>query len=338
MSAVSIGIIGLGRVSRSHIDAISHVDGCTLGAVSDIDEELARSVGDEFEVPYYTDSDQLLADSSIDAVVVAIPHHLHEPLTVQACNAGKHVLVEKVMATSVASGNAMVDAAAENDVNLMVGQSYRYFPDFRVARERRDEIGTPINLLYTLATKFDSATAPPWWQSEEKTGGLAYPMLGAHTIDFTLWMFEPRDPVSVTATGASHNHDFEGDDDVTITIHFDDGSHATNFLTTNSNELHHDGIIIGTKGGMSWEQPGWDDSRPLGTTPVEAAINGSPIDAELELPHNFAIQMNEFVSSIRNDREPETAGRTVLTQLEVIAAARRAASEDRVVDLEEVRN
>jgi len=337
MSRVSIAIIGLGRVSRTHIDAIRYVESCELAAVADIDEERARTAGEEFDIPYYTDTDEMFAEPTIDAVVVAVPHHLHEPLIVQACEAGKHVLVEKVMATSPQAGQSMVDAAETNDVKLMVGQSYRYFPDFRDARVRRDEIGTPINLLYTLATTLDSETAPSWWQSEEKTGGLAYPMLGSHTVDFTLWMFEPRDPVAVAASGANHNPEFEGDDDVTITIHFEDGSHATNFLTTNSNELHHNGILIGTDGGMRWEQAEWDDSRPFGTTPMEASINGTPVDADAELPHNFAIEMNEFVTAIRNDREPETDGRTVLTQLEVIAAARRAGAEDRVVKLEEIR-
>ena len=64
-----------------------------------------------------------LKDPNIDAVVICFPHNLHEPILVQASNAGKHVLVEKVMATSVAEGQSMVNAAKENNRKLMVARS-----------------------------------------------------------------------------------------------------------------------------------------------------------------------------------------------------------------------
>src|SRR4051795_5660549 len=95
---VKIAIIGLGRIARTHIDALNHwPELCELSAVVDINEDLARAYSEEFNVPYYISVEESLKDPNIDAVVICLPHNLHESVSVQASHAGKHVLVEKVM-------------------------------------------------------------------------------------------------------------------------------------------------------------------------------------------------------------------------------------------------
>jgi predicted dehydrogenase len=241
--------------------------------------------------------------------------------------------VEKVMATSIEEGRRMVEAAAENDVNLMVGQSRRFFPSLREAKDRLDEIGAPLNLQYTFACHFDVETAPAWWQHEEKTGGLVYPMLGAHSIDYTLWMLSDREPVAVYAEGASNNDTFEGDDDATLVIEFDDGTHATNFLSINTSPSVHRGLVVGSEGSISWDQHGDHSGDLVGVASTDLKINGEPLPEESGKPHNFALQMREFVDSIRDGRKPEAPGEEIMTQLRIIDAARRSAMEDRVIEL-----
>lgn len=333
MNQTTIGVVGLGRIARSHIDGIRQSpDRYELGAVVDIREERARTFSEEYDVPYYTSTDEAYADSDIEAVVVCVPHHLHAPLTIEACEAGKHVLVEKVMARSVSEGEEMVEAANENDVNLMVGQSRRFFPALREAYERRTGIGDVTNLLYTFTPYFDVDVAPDWWQSEEKTGGLVYPMLGAHSIDYTLWMLEDKEPVAVYAEGASNNPEFEGHDDVTLLIRFDDGTHATNFLSINDPDPEHRGTIIGEAGSIHWDQTGDHAGELVGVASTDLTINGNTVEVDTDT-HNFAHQMREFVESIQENRDPEPSGAEVLTQLSIIEAAKRSAEEDRIVEL-----
>lgn len=331
---IGLAVVGLGRIARSHIDGIRQWDDCELTAVVDVDEDLARSTSETYGVPYYTDTEEAYSDPDVDAVVICVPHHLHAPLAIDAMEAGNHVLVEKVMATSVEDGERMVAAAADNDVNLMVGQSRRHFPSLKEAKDRIDEIGTPLNLQYTFACHFDADTAPPWWRSEEKTGGLVYPMLGAHSIDYTLWMLADREPVSVYAKGASNNDTFEGDDDATIVIGFDDGTHATNFLSINNSPTKHRGIVIGSDGSISWDQRGDHSGDLVGVATTDLEINGETVTRPDGEPHNFALQMKAFVDAIRDGREPEASGREIMTQLRIIRAAKRSAAEDRVVELE----
>ncbi|WP_338450093.1 Gfo/Idh/MocA family oxidoreductase [Niallia oryzisoli] len=332
---VKIAIIGLGRIARTHIDAIEHFpELCELTAVVDIKEDLAKSYGEEFNVPYYTSVEKCLEDPNVDAVVICLQHDLHEPISVQASNAGKHVLVEKVMATSVEEGLSMVEAAKNNNKKLMVAQSRRYFQAFHEARKHFHKIGKITNSLYNFTCFFDKDIAPQWWQSKEATGGLAYPMLGSHAIDITLWMLDDRDPVSVFASGVSNNPDFEGHDDITIIIGFNDGTQATCFLGTNNRYPKHEGHLIGKEGSIFWSQTG-DHVGLIGTADTDLIVNGERIMTGESIPHNFAIQMKEFVDSIIEDREPLTSGEKIITQLRIIEAAQRSAVEKRVIMLED---
>ncbi|WP_375091204.1 Gfo/Idh/MocA family protein [Peribacillus sp. RS7] len=163
---------------------------CDLSAVVDIKEDLAKAYSEELNVPYYSSVEESLTDPDIDAVIICLPHNLHEPVSVQASDAGKHVLVEKVMATSVAEGLSMVEAAKRNNKKLMVAQSRRYFPAFDEARKHFDKIGKITNSLYNFTCYFDKNIAPPWWQSKEATGGLVYPMLGSQCNRY--YSMDPR--------------------------------------------------------------------------------------------------------------------------------------------------
>ena len=333
---INVAVVGLGRVAHSHIDGIlQSPEQCELAAVVDIDADRARAASERYDAPYYTDTEAAFSDPSVDAVVVCVPHHLHAPVAVEAMEAGKHVLVEKVMATSLEAGERMVAAAEERDVNLMVGQSRRFFPSLREAKDRIEEIGTPLSLEYTFACHFDADTAPPWWRSEKKTGGLVYPMLGSHSIDYTLWMLDDRDPVAVYAAGASTNDVFEGDDEATLVIEFDDGTHATNVLSINTAPSKHRGLVVGAEGSIAWDQQGDHSGELVGVASTDLEINGATVETPEQHPHNFTLQMRSFAESITNEREPEASGREILTQLRLMRAAKRSATDGRRIQLDE---
>lgn len=335
-SRIGVGVIGLGRIAHSHIDAIKECsDMAELVAVADLREDLAQGVAEKHGVSAYTATEELLEDERIQAVVVCLPHDFHAPVSIQAAEAGRHVLVEKVMARSHAEGVRMVEAAQSNGVKLMVGQSRRYFQALQEARRRREEIGHIRNLLYTFACYFDVNTAPQWWRSKDITGGLVYPMLGSHSVDYTLWMMDDRRPVSVFAKGASNNEGFEGDDDVTIVIGFDDGTHATNFLSINNRPVRHEALVVGEEGSIYFTQEG-DHIGLIGTAETDLFVNGEKVMSGDPKPHAFTVQMREFLTSIREDREPSSSGKNVLAQLKVMEGAQLSAREGRVVELVEV--
>lgn len=331
---VKIGVIGLGRISRSHIDGIRSLpDKCDLACVIDVQEPLAQSFSREFGVPYYTSLENALEKCDMDAIVVCLPHNLHEPITVKAANAGKHVLCEKVMATSVREGESMVQAAKANNVKLMIAQSQRFFFGKQEARKRRKEIGKILNMLYIWALYFDENLAPKWWKSKESTGGLIHAMVAPHCLDYTLWMMDDRRVISVYSQGASNKDLFEGDDDATIILGFDDGTHATVYVSINNYPPRHEGLIIGSEGSMCFSHKG-DHDGLIGVAETDLYINGKLIMSGEQKPHNFVVQMDEFVNSILEDRTPVPSGEEILLRLKVIEASLISAKEKRVVYLD----
>lgn len=331
MEKVRIAIIGLGRVSNSHIDAINHwPELCDLKAVVDAQKDLAETAGNKHNVSYFTSVEELIDSNLVDAAIVCLPHHMHRDIANLLMDSGIHILVEKVMATSVEEGISMVSTAEKNNVNLMVGQSRRFFEGSIEAKKRLKELGQISNLLYTLACYFDENSAPKWWKNKGHTGGLVYTMQGSHSIDFTLWIMEGKKPISVYATGISTNNLFEGHDEASITIKFDDGSLATNILSINTNPIIHDCLIVGEKGSMVFKQ-GVGNTDLVGVEGTQLLFNGEMIQDGISEPHNFANQMKEFAASIIENRKPIASGEEVLTQLKIISAAQLSSEKGQVV-------
>ncbi|MBC7323137.1 MAG: Gfo/Idh/MocA family oxidoreductase [Acetomicrobium sp.] len=176
---LGIAVVGCGRIGDTHIDAISqNSDNAYLAAVVDVIPERARSAGERYGVPFYTSLDEAMRHPEIEAVVICLPHSQHLPATAIAARAGRHVLIEKVMARNISEARKMVRVCEENGVTLMVGQSQRYFFGTQEARRRRSEIGRVLHMVYTWTTHFDKNNAPPWWRSVNETGGLIIPMVG----------------------------------------------------------------------------------------------------------------------------------------------------------------
>src|SRR5690606_16105781 len=116
-----IGIIGAGHFGAVHAKAIAEVDGLEIVAACRSDQTALAAFTDRFGGRGYAGWKDLLADSKVDAVVIATPHDLHEEITIAAAEAGKHILLEKPMAPSVTACAAMNAAAGRAGVHLMVG-------------------------------------------------------------------------------------------------------------------------------------------------------------------------------------------------------------------------
>jgi len=137
------GVIGTGAIANDFATALSASERCRIVNVTSF-PGLAQPFADKFAVPRATDSlDELLADPEVQAVYVATPHPLHEKLALAAIAAGKHVLVEKPMATSAEAAARIVEAAKRRGVFLMEAYMYRCHPLMTelVSRLRAGAIG-----------------------------------------------------------------------------------------------------------------------------------------------------------------------------------------------------
>lgn len=179
---VGVGVIGLGRFGRLHALTYAQSPLARLVAVTDVVSERADETGRELGVRAFTDYRYLLDDPEVEAVSIATPGSLHLRPAVEAAAAGKHLLVEKPLATTSGDGQAIVDAADTHRVVLMVGHVFRFAPQCAAVHEALSEghLGTPLAITARLYNPIDEA---------RYVGGSVSPLfhLAIHLIDLCLW-------------------------------------------------------------------------------------------------------------------------------------------------------
>ena len=134
MSVQRVGVVGMGGAGLAFVAALRRHAGFDWVALAEPVDAVRQRCTVEFGVPAYASLAGLLAHPGLDAVIIATPTELHTGQTVEAAEAGKHVLVEKPMAVSMQAGRSMVDAADKAGVTLLVGHSHSH--DLPIRRMR----------------------------------------------------------------------------------------------------------------------------------------------------------------------------------------------------------
>lgn len=194
---VQVAVVGAGIWGTNHLLALTTHPRCAVALVCDRDEDRARQAGERFGCAWTTALDDVAA-SDAEAVTVATPDHLHREPVVTLLRAGKHVLVEKPLATSVADGRAMVAAAEEAGRHLMVDFHARWHPLFMGAKSlvEAGELGPPVMAYARLSDTIWVPTEMLPWSGRSGPEWFLFP----HTMDVVRWLFS-REPVEVTAKG-----------------------------------------------------------------------------------------------------------------------------------------
>ena len=136
---VRVALIGCGRISRNHFDAIKRIEGLELVAVADSDLARAQAVGAEQGVPAFGSLDEMLAAIPSDLVSICTPSGLHPQHGMIAARAGRHVLTEKPMAISLAAADELVQTCDNAGVQLFVVKQNRLNPPIQLLRRAIDK-------------------------------------------------------------------------------------------------------------------------------------------------------------------------------------------------------
>jgi myo-inositol 2-dehydrogenase/D-chiro-inositol 1-dehydrogenase len=184
--ALGVGIIGCGRAAVAlHIPALARIPGLRLSAVCDVDaQRLAQAALANRTVSRHTSYPALIADPSVDVVLVAVPPAQHAEVFVAAVGAGKHVYTEKPLALALKEADRMAAAAAASPGHCTMGfnlRSHRLVCEAR-SHLRAGTLGRPVAMRTTL---IGGPIARPAWQHNPRDGGGAIFELGSHHFD--LW-------------------------------------------------------------------------------------------------------------------------------------------------------
>ncbi|MEE8465330.1 MAG: Gfo/Idh/MocA family oxidoreductase, partial [Dehalococcoidia bacterium] len=289
----------------------------------------------------YSNMEDLLADSRIEAVFVASPNAAHVGHTVQAAKAGKHVLSEKPMATSVDDALTMVRACQTNGVKLGLGFELRFHPAHLLARDLvaqgslgrvrlvqghwgRGERGAPEHLPRTGLRE--------WWEDPKAMGGGSVIMgLGVHVFDLVRFvMGQEINEVTAMTDGQTDSQPLEHI--ASMSLRLDDGTIANISCGRMLPDTLNNFTVYGTDGRFTGTATVWE--ARMGSVEVVSETVNQTESYEYDYLANFVAELSDFHAALKEDREPAATGIDGLRSTEVNSAVIQAAKTGRVVRIE----
>lgn len=320
-SIVNFAILGAGMVAEYHLNAIQECAdlGARLVGVGHYNPARYEEISQQFGVPARS-YDELLADPAVDAVCICTPSGQHAQQAIAAASSGKHVLVEKPMALSLADADAMIAACRENGVQLGVCLQRRAEPLFRRVHDaiHGGDLGEITLGVVTMPYFRDEPyyAQAEWRGTWEMDGGGVLMNQGIHIVDLLLWFL--GDPVAVHAFADSRHRSVEIEDTAGAVLRFGNGAVATITATVATEPgFPHRLEVYGTNGGIQiegesvlrWgladESKGTVEPWPVATEQVDPGMAGDP--RGISTSGHIAI-LKDFIAGIGRGEDPVIDG------------------------------
>jgi myo-inositol 2-dehydrogenase/D-chiro-inositol 1-dehydrogenase len=334
---VTVGLIGAGRMGSFHAETLARrLPEARLGAVADPAPGAAWQLADRLGCPQAcTDPGQLLADSAIDAVVIATPARTHTALVEAAARAGKAVYCEKPMALTLSDADRAIDAARTAGVPLQIGFNRRYDAGFRAGHEKiaAGTIGTP-QLLRSLTRDpklVDPAPIPPWTIFLETL---------IHDFDALRFLNPGAEPVEVFAVAdALIRSDFKERgllDTAIVTVRFDNGALATaeaSFQAVYGYDVRAE--VLGSDGMLTM-----GDVRATHLTGYgRGGITADCVRYDQDLFREaYIAELADFTDCARTGRAPAVTGQDARAALSIAVAAIQSVTTASPVRIDELKD
>jgi len=236
MKTFNIAILGCGKVAHLHAKAINNLPNARLAAVWSRTFKTAKDFAKDYNVPVYLKIDELIRKEKIDLAIVCTPHPFHLNPTVEAANAGAHVLVEKPLASTLEDCDKMIAACYHAGVKLGVVSQRRWYEPVKRVKDAivAGKIGKPvfgtINMLgWRDKTYYDADEWRGTWKME---GGGVLVNQAPHQLDILLWYMGEIDEVYGQWRNLNHPY-IEVEDTAVAIIKFKNGG-IGNIIVSNS--------------------------------------------------------------------------------------------------------
>jgi UDP-N-acetylglucosamine 3-dehydrogenase len=314
MKKLGVAVIGTGFWGRNHARVFKELTETELLAICDIDAEKARTVAEKFGVKPYTSAENMLKDKDIEAVSICTWSMSLAEEALKALKAGKHVLVEKPMATNVEQAEQLLKTAENEGVHLTVGFLMRFIPGLqRIRKEIEDKtLGDPV-----------CATAKRVSEWPERIGDVGVVKDTAiHDLDVMRYVFS-EDPATVYAkTGSMRHARFE--DYAQIMLTFKGGQSAfieSNWLTPYKTRIL---TVTGSKAIVK-----------LDYITQELTIESAKetLQPRYALQEPLKLELQHFAKCVTSGEKPLITGMDGLKALRIAEAALKSSAMGKVVEL-----
>jgi len=319
-----IALVGCGRISRNHVEAISRIDGLELIAACDSVADRAKSLAEPLGIPWFTSYAKMLSEVDCDVVTIATPSGYHPEQGVLAAKAGRHVIVEKPMAISLRGADELVHACDAAGVHLFVVKQNRLNAAVQMLKRAvdRGRFGRLYMANCTVRwtrpqSYYDQA---PWRGTWEFDGG-AFMNQASHYVDLIQWIVGPVD--NVMAKTATLARKIETEDSGVAILRFRSGALGVIEVTMLTYPQNMEGslTILGEKGtvkigGMAVNKvEHWQFADEDPDDEVARALDSNPPNV-----YGFGHEgyYRNVLAVLRGDAKPDTDGRAGRKSLELI--------------------
>ena len=250
---LKFALVGCGRIAKRHSEllGLNQIEDALLVAVCDIIEEKAKKLGEQFNVPYYTDMDEMMQKEDIDVVSVLTESGYHAKNVINLAKYGKHIVVEKPMALTIDDADAMIKSCDENSARLFVVKQNRFNVPVVKLREAMEANRFGKLVLGTVRVRwcrdqnyYDQAS----WRGKWSMDGGVLTNQASHHVDLLEWMMGDVESVFAKSTTALVN--IEAEDTAVVTLKFKNGALGIIEATTavRPKDLEGSISVLGEKG------------------------------------------------------------------------------------------
>ncbi len=343
MEKLRIGLIGAGNIAQSaHLPAYAKRDDVSVVAVADWNLPRAEEAAKKFGIPRaYASVEALLEAETVDAVDICVWNASHSDVTIAAARAGKHVLCEKPMASTLSKALEMERAVKESGVTFMMAVPRRYQSDVRLLA---DQVAAgKLGEIYYAKTAMIRRRGTPvgWFTDSAKSGGGPVLDIGVHCIDCCWYLMGRPKPVSVAASTSNRIGNFKTkdvnrwvalDSDVTA---FDTEDSAAGFIRFENNACmlfetswalnapnQEYTQICGSKGGATLGPLtiyGEEDDHLVDTKPATIDID------------RFHYEIGHFADCVRTGKTPVSSLENAVTLQRILSAVYQSSAERREI-------
>lgn len=341
---LNYGIVGCGPVFEVfQVKSLLQIKEIKLAALSDLNEDRLKEAQRKYKVEKaYQDYHQLLKDKGIDVVLVNLPQHLHLRPCVEAAQAGKHIYVEKPIATTLEDARRIIDACRENKVKLCVGHQRRFINVEIKAKELIEQgyLGKvfKVRLIACWYEPRQNLLSKEWWYKRECGGG---PLMrwGVHKAD-TLRYLLNQDAVRVYAemdTFVHRQEEITVEDNLVALIRFNEGTIAELEVSNSQQEAgmrRGETVELWGDEGTLWYRPSTGEMELYSRRETNPINKDSFVRINLEPDGQEMVRIHrKFVKSIKENTIPPVTGEDGYKALEMVIASYMSAQGHKPVFL-----
>jgi myo-inositol 2-dehydrogenase / D-chiro-inositol 1-dehydrogenase len=347
MDTIRVGLVGSGFVSAIHAAALRRVPGAEVVAVASPTPGHAERFAAERGIPHHaTDYRALYDRKEIDLVVLGLPNDLHCEATVLAAGAGKHVVVEKPLAPSLAECDRMIAACERAGVILGYAEELCFAPKYVRLKQLVDEGALGKVHLVKQSEKHDGPHSPWFYDTRRSGGGVTFDM-GCHAIEFFRWLLgrggqkAPMTGIYAQMGTYVHGDKTDGDDEALLIVDFADGAVGlAEESWTKPGGMDDRAEVFGSSGQAYADVLFGNSLRAYSRGGYGYAVEKAgatqgwtfPVFEEL-WNYGFPQEMEHFVGCVREGRAPSENGHDGRAVVEAICAAYASAAQRRRVAL-----